>query len=195
MLQLFVYKNLEITVIEIEGVRYWSVVDICKFLDLPFINLFEDKEFVLTYDLLSLIVELDDNGLYDKSEMLYIFVRESGELENPLICNLYTALKCNYVYNRECDLISKKQLQSEVYLIGCKENNTMKIGYSIDVNGRLHELQISSPFKLEYIIGTKGGRSLEQQLHFEFRDLRISGEWFKWDDRIINKFKYLNNLK
>ena len=81
-----------------------------------------------------------------------------------------------------------------VYLVGCQKNKTLKIGLSRNPEKRLSQLQVSSPHPLKILAKVKGSRGLEQQLHKEFSCLKLSGEWFKWDDSIIEKFHLLSEL-
>ena len=90
-------------------------------------------------------------------------------------------------------LESKNDQVKFVYLIGCKDNGTMKIGISSSPEKRIKKLQTSVAFALELIAKIQGTISLEQQLHREFSHLQLVGEWFKWSEDILQKFKNLQN--
>jgi hypothetical protein len=58
------------------------------------------------------------------------------------------------------------------------ENGAIKIGISKKVKKRLRDLQTASPLKLKIIKIMKGKAHLEGELHKQFHDYNIHGEWF-----------------
>lgn len=74
-----------------------------------------------------------------------------------------------------------------VYFIKCMSKPSYtKIGYSIDPDKRLNDLQIGCPFELRLIGCIKCGnpqkaQQLESHLHRRFRSQRAYGEWFSGD--------------
>jgi hypothetical protein len=71
------------------------------------------------------------------------------------------------------------------------DGGPIKIGHSVDVADRLKTLQTSSPFEL-VLLGTMKfehpwqAAAFEHRLHHEvFWDLRLRGEWFRCDARIL----------
>ena len=74
-----------------------------------------------------------------------------------------------------------------IYLIS-HEYQFVKIGYTKNINKRLSQLQVSSPVKLELLHLIDGSATLEKKLHVLFKDLRTSGEWFKFDASILEYF-------
>jgi len=74
-----------------------------------------------------------------------------------------------------------------IYLISY-ENQFIKIGYTKNINKRLSQLQVSSPVKLEVLHLIDGDVTIEKKLHVLFKDLRTSGEWFKFDSSILEYF-------
>ena len=74
-----------------------------------------------------------------------------------------------------------------IYLIS-HENQFLKIGYTKNINKRLSQLQVSSPVKLEVLHLIDGDVTIEKKLHVLFKNLRISGEWFKFDSSILEYF-------
>ena len=74
-----------------------------------------------------------------------------------------------------------------IYLIS-HENQFLKIGYTKNINKRLSQLQVSSPVKLEVLHLIDGDVTIEKKLHVLFKDLRTSGEWFKFDSSILEYF-------
>ena len=74
-----------------------------------------------------------------------------------------------------------------VYLIS-HEDKFLKIGHTRNINNRLSQLQVSTPIKLELINLIKGDVNLEKELHQKFKELRVNGEWFVYDAKILNYF-------
>ena len=74
-----------------------------------------------------------------------------------------------------------------VYLIS-HEDKYLKIGHTNDINNRFSQLQVATPIKLKMIHLIKGDVNLEKELHNRFKELRVSGEWFVYDDEILNYF-------
>ena len=71
-----------------------------------------------------------------------------------------------------------------VYFILNEDSNAIKIGLAKDPTKRLKSLQTSSPAKLAIIKtmqvdGLKAAQELEQSLHKQFGEIRLTGEWFK----------------
>jgi hypothetical protein len=66
-----------------------------------------------------------------------------------------------------------------IYFIKAKEY--VKIGYSVDPNARLLELQTGNPHKLKLLATMPGETQTEASLHKLFEKCRVNGEWFKYD--------------
>jgi hypothetical protein len=78
-----------------------------------------------------------------------------------------------------------------VYIIHAVGTNRVKIGYSLEPERRLADLQTSSPFPLVLIGSRDGTPDLEQILHQHLSEYRCVGEWFEIDpqdalDTLIN---------
>lgn len=69
-----------------------------------------------------------------------------------------------------------------VYLVGTRQARPVKIGVASVVEVRIAELQTGSPLPLYLIWKTRGGQSLERDLHQRFAPYRIHGEWFDFGD-------------
>lgn len=74
-----------------------------------------------------------------------------------------------------------------IYLIS-HSDTFLKIGYTKNINKRLSQLQVSSPVKLELYHLIDGDVNLEKELHFIFKNLRTQGEWFNFDNSILQYF-------
>jgi DNA-binding XRE family transcriptional regulator len=74
-----------------------------------------------------------------------------------------------------------------IYLIAF-ENKFCKIGCTNDIHKRLSQIQVSVPIKLNVIALIDGGYNEEKKIHNMFKHLSELGEWFKFDNSIINYF-------
>jgi hypothetical protein len=87
--------------------------------------------------------------------------------------------------------------QSYVYFVQAEHGGPVKIGFSLDPQKRLIDLQATSPYSLR-IIGTirrktvEGGRWLEAMYHRTFALSRLHGEWFEPKGRFL---RFLQNKK
>jgi hypothetical protein len=77
--------------------------------------------------------------------------------------------------------------QSYVYIIHCKQLNTIKIGYSDSPFARLSQLQMGNSSELSLLSLFKGGKKEEASLHDIFQFNKVRGEWFSVDDNLIEK--------
>lgn len=84
---------------------------------------------------------------------------------------------------------SNKSVEGNIYLIGNRENNTLKIGFSENsVRTRLAAFQVSCAHRLEILKTKKGTKQQEKELLERFKEFKISREWFIWNDLIIENF-------
>jgi Meiotically up-regulated gene 113 len=83
----------------------------------------------------------------------------------------------------------KSPISLWVYVVKFRE--FYKIGYTTEIGKRLYDLDRSLPCNLEkvYIYQTNSSKILESQLHKDFRNKRIKGEWFILSDSDIEKIK------
>jgi Meiotically up-regulated gene 113 len=63
-------------------------------------------------------------------------------------------------------------------------NKRVKIGFSVQVDRRLSEIQVSLPSKAKILYLTPGDTELEKRLHQLFAADRVSGEWFYYSPAI-----------
>jgi hypothetical protein len=78
----------------------------------------------------------------------------------------------------------RKSARPQVYFIGSRAEMTalVKIGYTIDVESRLSNLQVGNPISLSILATVDGGKNVEASYHMRFASQRREGEWF-----VINK--------
>lgn len=96
-----------------------------------------------------------------------------------------------------CDTISDNKY---LYIIKC--GMYYKIGISNNVNRRLHDVQVSTPFELELIYShfCKFAKMREYDLHQKFKKQCFRGEWFilnqtniDWIKQELNKYENNSN--
>ena len=66
-----------------------------------------------------------------------------------------------------------------IYFVENTINNHIKIGYTKDIKARLYQLSRENKDELKLLKCIRGGIKLEKQLHADFSDARVAGEWFK----------------
>jgi hypothetical protein len=68
---------------------------------------------------------------------------------------------------------------STVYFMQVEPEGPIKIGIAVSVQSRLDSIQSASPYPISVIgIIPHGGIKLERELHRQFKDARLRGEWF-----------------
>lgn len=72
-----------------------------------------------------------------------------------------------------------------VYLI--QSSTRVKIGYSVDPQARMRDLQTARAGKLRLLRTYHGGRELENALHGHFAVYRMGGEWFEMRDDFVKR--------
>jgi hypothetical protein len=75
-------------------------------------------------------------------------------------------------------------LDGWIYMIGCLEPLSFKIGFTTkDPRHRLKQLQTGNPTPLKLIGWFPGNQRQERHLHGQLNEFRMSGEWFRLDER------------
>lgn len=91
-------------------------------------------------------------------------------------------------------------MESCVYFIS--DGEVVKIGHTLNVIGRLNDLQVANPKQLWLVGIIEGGISKEKELHNKFNFLKRRGEWFDLHPDVwnylcnkneIQKFEYFFN--
>lgn len=80
---------------------------------------------------------------------------------------------------------------AKCYFIG-GDSGPVKIGYSVDVKGRLAALQLASPVRLQVLALANGGAAREAAYHAQFAHVRLHGEWFERTVEIEREIGRLN---
>lgn len=81
--------------------------------------------------------------------------------------------------------------QDFIYFIRAKALGFIKIGYSSNVAKRIKSLDTGSPDTLELIKVIPGGQEMEHKIHQFFDDIRVKGEWFQPDSKLLNYIEKL----
>ena len=70
-----------------------------------------------------------------------------------------------------------------VYFIKLGQTKYYKIGYAKNIEKRLEQLQVASPYNIILIAAfqSRDALNLERQLHSKYSRNRVRGEWFKFD--------------
>jgi hypothetical protein len=86
-----------------------------------------------------------------------------------------------------------------IYFLISKECNVVKIGKSIDIEKRFHNIKTMSPSNLIAWYEETNDLKLEGILHKRFKEFRKHGEWFEYSQELIsyisNNCKYLTGSK
>ncbi|NQT56480.1 MAG: GIY-YIG nuclease family protein [Desulfobacteraceae bacterium] len=79
-----------------------------------------------------------------------------------------------------------------IYFIQQGEDGPIKIGYTDDEDAqrRLSQLQTGTHHKLHILTTIEGNKLYETELHERFEGLKLSGEWFKPSETLLN---YIEN--
>ena len=90
---------------------------------------------------------------------------------------------------------AKKRLRTRarsgfVYFV--QGRDAIKIGFAINVASRMYNLQHASPEKLIVLATIPGSPLLEKKLHRRFKSLKVRGEWFSPEDRLLS---YIKNVQ
>lgn len=76
-----------------------------------------------------------------------------------------------------------------VYFLQAGPTGLVKIGTSTNISTRVKELQKCSAEKLIILGFLRGSYELESKWHLRFQSLRVQGEWFKPDQKLLGTIK------
>lgn len=76
--------------------------------------------------------------------------------------------------------------ESVIYFIS-PGDGLVKIGFTTSLSSRLRSLGAAHPKKLAILLVFPGTQEDEKDLHLRFANLRVGGEWFKYDE-VIKSF-------
>lgn len=80
-----------------------------------------------------------------------------------------------------------------IYFIRNERTGNIKIGFSVDPDGRLQQLRTSHCDELRMLLSIPGEMSDERGLHRKFARFRVRGEWFRPEPEIMSEMDRLRN--
>lgn len=86
----------------------------------------------------------------------------------------------------------KEKRNDDLYLIQNTNTLSLKIGRSKNVKGRLRQLQTSCEDKLVILFVIKNKGDIEDEVKDKFKNLCLTGEWFSFDEKIVNFYTKLS---
>ena len=84
-------------------------------------------------------------------------------------------------------------LESEGFVYFAKAGDKIKIGWSMNPEKRMVQMQVGNPDTIEWV-ARSGTPADEKFYHREFKDARIRGEWFHLTPAIEDTFQALREL-
>lgn len=93
-----------------------------------------------------------------------------------------------YRSNRK-DKLTRNNYKGDLYLIYDENLNRLKIGRSVNVKSRFNQLQIATSNKLSLLYVLEGMGNREDYVHSVFSEFHVRGEWFEYNESIIDFFK------
>lgn len=83
----------------------------------------------------------------------------------------------------------------EIYFVAFAEGGPIKIGFTSNFEYRLQHLQTSCPYELTVLARVEGTTADERQMHRQFADHQIRGEWFEPHADILAEIERLAALQ
>jgi hypothetical protein len=114
---------------------------------------------------------------------------EARELANELLLDGEASHWAREV-RKEDRQVKANQL---VYFIGAP-SGPIKIGIAVHPRQRLSSLQTSHHERLELLATCSGGMGQEKRYHYQFKEHRLSGEWFARVPEILAEIDRLNEM-
>lgn len=104
--------------------------------------------------------------------------------------------KLNFGSDPSIDMVGWEEKKAarrsgKIYVFGNMKENICKIGFSVDPEKRLDEVQTGCPYDLFILAIFDGTISLEKQLHRQYRQYRTrnKGEWFRLEGALLQELK------
>ena len=101
-----------------------------------------------------------------------------------------------YTEGRSIEAISLNFIKNMkgVYVIWIQNTNKYKIGISTNIQQRLKDFKTGNPENIKlvfFVESVKHYKSFEKHLHEVFKECRIGGEWFQFDEERLKELEYL----
>ena len=88
-------------------------------------------------------------------------------------------------------IVRRKDDPGWIYFIQQEVSLLIKIGIARNAWTRMKNLQVGSPERLKMLGSFRGTGQTEADLHAEFADLYVAGEWFRPDERLLKRIEEL----
>jgi hypothetical protein len=111
---------------------------------------------------------------------------DCGNVYIPSVIESYTNEMNSIDVQVELKSIDESEKNSVVYFIKNLTTNSIKIGYTGNIEHRLSCLQTGNDCELKVIKTIKGNLQTETQLHNKFAEYHIRGEWYKISEEQIS---------
>lgn len=114
----------------------------------------------------------------------YISKQNKKLLRYELPKRIETALTNIYDYN-----LMKYKRAEGVYIVKMGNSKKYKVGSATNVKVRLKTLQTGNPYPLhlKYFKAVEDANIIERKIHKLLDDVRIVGEWFTIEDKLLDK--------
>jgi hypothetical protein len=73
-----------------------------------------------------------------------------------------------------------------VYVIYNHTNHCVKVGYTVNLNSRFSQIQLSTADKLTLLFTLSGGVEIESEIHKLLAKYRLRGEWFAYNQEVLS---------
>ena len=197
--------------------EYWDAIKIIRYLSLKDARIVHVKSKYEKHNHMVNVITVFSIGLKDiiethEIESGWFDVRNKSPVLNVFNQHIYNLFgtdsklsvygriceECNHVFfvrfnsvRTLCDACSRPYgvYRGLIYLVVSASTNKLKIGYTSNLKKRLRQISNASGTKVELISSFPGDMAMEKEAHKRFDHFRCIGEWFEYDDSIINFFK------
>lgn len=113
-------------------------------------------------------------------------LRSNDKIDSREYLGLQRALmQLAHKFSEDEEFDARKRKEKDVYIIQSGITKHIKIGHSINVTQRVKSLKTSSPERLLLLGVVKDKALTERDIHKEFSDDRVKGEWFNPSPRLL----------
>ncbi len=140
--------------------------------------------------------ELTLEGDWPSHELLKKLGGRFDSEDNPRIINFYGKVFIEGTFSERM-FFDDINVKSGVYIIKVQNSKKYKIGFTQNIKKRMKQFSTGNPcnLKLLYFVETLDYKSLEKDLHKEFKDCRVKGEWFNFEENDLREVEvFLKNI-
>ena len=152
----------------------------------------------LFYEIMEIKIETNELSNFTANELLAYDLFKNKNIKDYQEIGVALGVERDTAYRFIKSLRQKGKLpklpttNKLVYLAKNEATTDLKIGISTNPAKRIKLLNTSSSHKISLIHIIKGSYETESYLHNLFKTLRLNGEWFKYDESILETFKNMN---